>query len=409
MPAPPATSNLFAPRAGGPPDHHLIAYSDGGARGNPGPSGYGVVIQDQSGKKIAALSEYLGHQTNNFAEYQGLIAALEYAVKHGHKALKVISDSELLVRQIKGIYKVKNAALKDLHARAKELIAQLDWFSIGHVLRGHNQEADELANAAMDKGMGRVSRDRLAARVKEKGSMADGGRKHNDMPDVPKLDFIGALCELWFGISYAAYHLAYVRVYLNTIALQTHIDQLKKEEQDFRNKTQVDVLICRAHLAGFFWQLEHFFELLRIAIRRARKEQPDEKYFLSYEKKLEELEQTAIRQEINAYRNKGHEITAIIGCSWEQESNKFRHHFLPTIEGFEPKESIDMNTQLQKYFEFVANVWLSFAPSELKDKFPRDFRFPVTVPNSFLGELPAELKGGAPQLEVHFVPELKEP
>jgi ribonuclease HI len=157
MPSAPGTSNLFAPRGGGPPDHYLIAYSDGGARGNPGPSGYGVVIQDQTGKKIAALSEYLGHQTNNFAEYQGLIAALEYAVKQGHKALKVVSDSELLVRQIKGIYKVKNLALKDLHARAKELIAQLDWFSIGHVLRGHNQEADELANAAMDKGMGRVA------------------------------------------------------------------------------------------------------------------------------------------------------------------------------------------------------------------------------------------------------------
>jgi len=152
-----SSGNLFTPRAGGPPDHYLTAYTDGGARGNPGPSGYGVVIQDQSGKKVAALSEYLGHQTNNFAEYQGLIAALEYAVKHGHKALKVVSDSELLVRQIKGIYKVKNAALKDLHARAKELIAQLDWFSIGHVLRGHNQEADELANAAMDKGMGRVA------------------------------------------------------------------------------------------------------------------------------------------------------------------------------------------------------------------------------------------------------------
>jgi ribonuclease HI len=156
MPSPPGTSSLFAPRGGGPPEHYLTAYSDGGARGNPGPSGYGVVVQDQSGKKIAALSEYLGHQTNNFAEYQGLIAALEYAVKHGHKALKVVSDSELLVRQIKGVYKVKNAALKDLHARAKELIAQLDWFSIGHVLRGHNQEADELANAAMDKGMGRA-------------------------------------------------------------------------------------------------------------------------------------------------------------------------------------------------------------------------------------------------------------
>jgi len=156
MPSQPGTSNLFPPRGGSPPDHYLTAYSDGGARGNPGPAGYGVVIQDQAGKKIASLSEYLGHQTNNFAEYQGLIAALEYAVKHGHTALKVVSDSELLVRQIKGIYKVKNAALKDLHARAKELIAQLDWFSIGHVLRGHNQQADELANAAMDKGMGRV-------------------------------------------------------------------------------------------------------------------------------------------------------------------------------------------------------------------------------------------------------------
>jgi ribonuclease HI len=138
-----------------PPAHYLIAHSDGGARGNPGPSGYGVVIKDQSGRKVAALSEYLGHQTNNFAEYQGLIAALEYALEHGPKALKVISDSELLVRQIKGVYKVKNATLRDLHARAKELIGRLDWFSIGHALREHNQEADRLANEAMDRGMGR--------------------------------------------------------------------------------------------------------------------------------------------------------------------------------------------------------------------------------------------------------------
>jgi ribonuclease HI len=139
------------------PDQYLIAHSDGGARGNPGPAGYGVVIQDEAGKRLAALSQYLGHQTNNFAEYQGLIAALEYAVKNGHKSLKVISDSELLVRQIKGIYKVKNATLQDLHARAKELIRQLDWFSIGHALREHNKEADHLANAAMDKGTGRAS------------------------------------------------------------------------------------------------------------------------------------------------------------------------------------------------------------------------------------------------------------
>jgi ribonuclease HI len=138
------------------PSSYLVAHSDGGARGNPGPAGYGVVIEDQAGKKIAGLSEYLGHQTNNVAEYQGLIAALEYAVANGHKALKLISDSELLVKQIKGIYKVKNLALQDLHARAKGLIGQLEWFSIGHALREHNREADRLANQAMDQGMGRA-------------------------------------------------------------------------------------------------------------------------------------------------------------------------------------------------------------------------------------------------------------
>src|ERR1700684_3975039 len=138
-----------------PPEHYLIAHSDGGARGNPGPAGYGVVIKDETGRNVAQLSEYLGHQTNNFAEYQGLIAALEYALEHGPKALKLISDSELLVRQIKGIYKVKNLTLKDLHGRAQQLISQLEWFSIGHALREHNQEADRLDNQAMDKGKGR--------------------------------------------------------------------------------------------------------------------------------------------------------------------------------------------------------------------------------------------------------------
>jgi ribonuclease HI len=162
-----ATKDLFSAREN-PPEHYLVAFSDGGARGNPGPSGYGVVIQDEAGRKVAALSEYLGHQTNNFAEYQGLIAALEYAVANGHKALKVISDSELMVRQIKGVYKVNNAALQDLHGRAKELIAQLAWFSIGHVLRGHNEEADRLANAAMDKGVGRVARAPSPAAIPER-------------------------------------------------------------------------------------------------------------------------------------------------------------------------------------------------------------------------------------------------
>src|SRR5436305_6281957 len=147
--------DMFPPQRDNSPASYLVAHSDGGARGNPGPAGYGVVIEDQSGKKVATLSEYLGHQTNNVAEYQALIAALEFAVKHEYKALKLISDSELLVRQIKGIYKVKNSVLQDLHARAKELIRQLNWFSIGHAFREQNQEADRLANAAMDKGRGR--------------------------------------------------------------------------------------------------------------------------------------------------------------------------------------------------------------------------------------------------------------
>src|SRR6202049_3195232 len=182
-----ATKELFSSREN-PPEHYLVAFIDGGARGNPGPAGYGVVIQDEAGRKVAALSEYLGHQTNNFAEYQGLIAALEYAVAHGHKALKVISDSELLVRQIKGIYKVKNAALQDLHARAKELIAKLDWFSIGHVLRGHNEEADRLANAAMDKGMGRVARAPSPASVP--ASIPEARREFNGIVRDGKIELL---------------------------------------------------------------------------------------------------------------------------------------------------------------------------------------------------------------------------
>src|SRR5215470_12574177 len=138
-----------------PPDSYLIAHIDGGARGNPGPAGYGALITDHAGHKIAALSEYLGHQTNNFAEYNGLLAALDYVLQHGPRALKVFADSELLVKQIRGEYKVKSPTLVDLHQRARKMIAQLEWFSIQHVLRGGNQEADRLANQAMDKGMGR--------------------------------------------------------------------------------------------------------------------------------------------------------------------------------------------------------------------------------------------------------------
>ena len=187
MPEFSTTRGLFPSRSPKVPEHYLISHSDGGARGNPGPAGYGVVIQDQSGKKIATLSQYLGHQTNNFAEYQGLIAALEYAIDHGHKALKVVSDSELLVRQIKGIYKVKNQALKDLHARAKDVIAKLDWFQIEHALREHNHEADRLANEAMDQGMGRRTSPQPSPRATEEveGVVQDGVIKlpGNNLPE----------------------------------------------------------------------------------------------------------------------------------------------------------------------------------------------------------------------------------
>jgi ribonuclease HI len=133
--------------------HHLIAHIDGGARGNPGPAGYGVVIEDEVGRPVAELSEYLGRRTNNYAEYSGLLAALSYALKHGFKALKVISDSELMVRQINGQYKVSSPTLKELYERAMKKIDQLDSFEIRHVLREKNREADRLANLAMDRGM----------------------------------------------------------------------------------------------------------------------------------------------------------------------------------------------------------------------------------------------------------------
>ena len=155
------SSGLFAAQAA--PDSYLIAHVDGGARGNPGPAGYGVVITDQDGKRVAGLSEYLGHQTNNYAEYNGLLAALDYALEHGHKALKVVGDSELLVKQIRGEYKVKSPSLLELYQQARKMIAQLEWFSIQHVLRGGNQEADRLANLAMDKGMGRSAGNANAA------------------------------------------------------------------------------------------------------------------------------------------------------------------------------------------------------------------------------------------------------
>ncbi len=132
---------------------YLVAYIDGGARGNPGPAGYGVVIEDEVGRPVAELSEFLGRQTNNYAEYSGLLAALNYTLRHGFKALKLVSDSELMVKQINGEYKVSSPTLKELNERAMKLIDQLECFEIKHVLREKNREADRLANMAMDRGI----------------------------------------------------------------------------------------------------------------------------------------------------------------------------------------------------------------------------------------------------------------
>jgi probable phosphoglycerate mutase len=131
------------------------AHCDGGSRGNPGPSGYGAVIEDPKGQIVARLSEFLGKQTNNYAEYKGLLSVLAWAKEHNVRQLRVVSDSELMVKQMKGQYKVASPGLRPLWEEAKLLARKLDRFEMRHTLRGGNKEADQLANDAMDKGMGR--------------------------------------------------------------------------------------------------------------------------------------------------------------------------------------------------------------------------------------------------------------
>src|ERR1700732_345808 len=127
---------------------------DGGSRGNPGPASYGVVIRDPRGEIVTKLKKYIGRMTNNVAEYYGLIAALDYAQSHGIRALRVESDSELLVKQMRGQYKVKSAELQPLYERARKMAQSLESFRIEHVYREQNREADELANEALDETSG---------------------------------------------------------------------------------------------------------------------------------------------------------------------------------------------------------------------------------------------------------------
>lgn len=123
---------------------------DGGSRGNPGPASYGVVIRDGRGEVVAKLKKYIGRMTNNVAEYYGLIAALDYAESHSVKAIRIESDSELLVKQMRGQYKVKSEDLRPLFERALKMSKAFESFRIEHVYREQNREADALANEALD-------------------------------------------------------------------------------------------------------------------------------------------------------------------------------------------------------------------------------------------------------------------
>ena len=137
--------SLFGAPGGG----SAIANIDGGARGNPGPAGYGVHIQRDDGS-VVELKEAVGIATNNVAEYRGLLAALDWATRHGIDKLHIKSDSDLLVKQMRGEYRVKNAGLQPLWAEARRLVQQIGDVRFEHVRREANAEADRLANEAMD-------------------------------------------------------------------------------------------------------------------------------------------------------------------------------------------------------------------------------------------------------------------
>jgi ribonuclease HI len=128
----------------------LRVHVDGGARGNPGPAAIAAVVSDVDGQVLIEASEAIGRATNNEAEYRALLLGIERAVQLGATELELVGDSELVVKQIQGAYKVKKADLKPLHAEARARLAELDDWSIRHVRREHNAEADRLVNEALD-------------------------------------------------------------------------------------------------------------------------------------------------------------------------------------------------------------------------------------------------------------------
>lgn len=133
----------------------IIAYTDGASRGNPGIAGIGVVLLNDEGNTVKEISRHIGTATNNVAEYTALIAALQEALEMGSEHIQIFADSELMVKQIKGIYKVKNEGLKPLYADARSLLGEFASYEISHVRREYNQQADKLANLGIDEELGK--------------------------------------------------------------------------------------------------------------------------------------------------------------------------------------------------------------------------------------------------------------
>jgi ribonuclease HI len=195
--SPPSSARLFSDaHAAAPPAGVHVANIDGASRGNPGPASYAVVIRDPSGKIILELAKNIGRETNNVAEYYALLAALDYATSHNISALRIRSDSELLVRQMQGRYKVKSADLKPLHERASKMAKQLGYFAIEHVRREQNRDADALANVVLDQagvpkfaGAGSTPESHLNPRSNQ-ASVLGAGSNSKDAPRRVRARFV---------------------------------------------------------------------------------------------------------------------------------------------------------------------------------------------------------------------------
>lgn len=162
-----------------------VANIDGASRGNPGPASYAVVLRDPEGKIVLELAKNIGRETNNVAEYFALLAALDYATLHGIAALRIRSDSELLVRQMQGVYKVKSPDLKPLQERAAKLARQLEYFAIEHVRRELNKDADALANVALDAG-GTAKIENRRTPDKNRAALEASAARTSDLVRLPR-------------------------------------------------------------------------------------------------------------------------------------------------------------------------------------------------------------------------------